>query len=167
MHLIFLYSTVNYLTDTGVWDPHRLDISAAVLIHAPCFPCYRPQTMFAKVMFLHLSVILFTGGGLQQCNPGIHTPLPREQTTHLPPCAVHAGRCGQQVGGMHPTGMHSCFVKSFYCEKCRSYSTFLSFASMLQITVSFVLRFMFKFTHTVFYLGVELYFVHIFCSITR
>ena len=24
---------------------------------------YRPQTKFAKVMFLHLSVILFTGGG--------------------------------------------------------------------------------------------------------
>ena len=25
---------------------------------------YRPQTKFAKVMFLHLSVILFTGGGV-------------------------------------------------------------------------------------------------------
>ena len=25
-----------------------------------------------------------------------------------PPCAVYAGRYGQQVGGMHPTGMQSC-----------------------------------------------------------
>ena len=25
-----------------------------------------------------------------------------------PPGAVHAGRYGQQVGGTHPTGMHSC-----------------------------------------------------------
>ena len=37
-----------------------------------------------------------------------------------PPCVVHAGRYGQQAGGMHPTGMQfllcirpclSCFVK--------------------------------------------------------
>ena len=27
-----------------------------------------------------------------------------------PPVAVHAGRYGQQAGGTHPTGMHSCFV---------------------------------------------------------
>ena len=26
-----------------------------------------------------------------------------------PPRAVHAGRSGQQVGSMHPTGMHSCW----------------------------------------------------------
>ena len=27
--------------------------------------------------------------------------------------AVHAGRYGQQAGGTHPTGMHSCFVNVF------------------------------------------------------
>ena len=32
-------------------------------------------------------------------------PPPRDQA---PPCAVHAGRYGQQAGGMHPTGMQSC-----------------------------------------------------------
>ena len=26
-----------------------------------------------------------------------------------PPRAVHAGRYGQQAGGTHPTGMHSCY----------------------------------------------------------
>ena len=31
---------------------------------------------------------------------------PRDQA---PPCTVHAGRFGQQAGGMHPTGMQSCF----------------------------------------------------------
>ena len=38
-----------------------------------------------------------------------HTPW--DQAPPLgpdPPCAVHAGRYGQQAGGMHPTGMQSC-----------------------------------------------------------
>ena len=35
--------------------------------------------------------------------PGTTPPGPG---TH--PCAMHAGRYGQQAGGMHPTGMHSC-----------------------------------------------------------
>ena len=57
-----------------------------------------------KVMFLHLSVILFTGG---VC----HTPLGR----HHPPYAVHAGRYGQQGGGTHSTGMHSFFLLFRIC----------------------------------------------------
>ena len=36
--------------------------------------------------------------------PGSGTP-PRTRYT---PLAVHAGRYGQQAGGTHPTGMHSC-----------------------------------------------------------
>ena len=36
--------------------------------------------------------------------PGADTPS-QEQT---PPGVVHAGRYGQQAGGTHPTGMHSC-----------------------------------------------------------
>ena len=36
-----------------------------------CWCCYRPQTYFAKVMFLHLSVILSTGGGgMHGCSGG-------------------------------------------------------------------------------------------------
>ena len=35
----------------------------------------------------------------------VHPP-PRDQVH--PSRAVHAGRYGQQAGGMHPTGMHSC-----------------------------------------------------------
>ena len=39
--------------------------------------------------------------------------------SHTPPGAVHAGRYRQQAGGMHPTGMHSCFVICFktYCTR--------------------------------------------------
>ena len=38
-------------------------------------------------------------------NPlGKETPLARQTSPH----AVHAGRYGQQAGGMHPTGMQSC-----------------------------------------------------------
>ena len=73
---------------------------------------YRPQRSWGKVMFLHLSVILFTGGGcLPQCmleyTPLGQTPPPGQ----TPPCPVHAG--------IHMTtaadsvrillhGMHSC-----------------------------------------------------------
>ena len=38
--------------------------------------CYRPNEFVAKVIFLHLFVILFTGGCLPQCMP----QCPREQT---------------------------------------------------------------------------------------
>ena len=58
---------------------------------------YRPQTKFAKVMFLHVSV--HGGGG--GVSASVHSGAD-------PPCAVHAGRYGQQAGGMHPTGMQSC-----------------------------------------------------------
>ena len=61
-------------------------------------------------MFLHLSVILFTGGCLPL--PG-QTPPPPGQTPPLPSAEIHPpAQCmlgyGQQAGGMHPTGMHSC-----------------------------------------------------------
>ena len=52
---------------------------------------YRPQTKFAKVVFLHVSVILSTGGGLPQCMLGYHPPgagttPPPEQ---IPPRSRH------------------------------------------------------------------------------
>ena len=33
---------------------------------------------------------------------------PQEDTRNPPLGAVHAGRYGQQAGGIHPTGMHTC-----------------------------------------------------------
>ena len=57
----------------------------------------------------------------EQTPPGSNTPTPRADTPGAdtpqeqtppgadPPCAVHAGRYGQQAGGTHPTGMHTCY----------------------------------------------------------
>ena len=54
-------------------------------------------------------------GGSASVHAGIptHPPAPPGKET-LPPtgrplCAVHAGRYGQQAGGMHPTGMQFLF----------------------------------------------------------
>ena len=47
-------------------------------------------------------------GGLPHSMLGYHTPLP---LAWRHPRAVHAGRYGQQAGGMHPTGMQSCRLK--------------------------------------------------------
>ena len=72
---------------------------------------HRPQTKLEKVMFLHLSVSHSVHGGLHP-EEGLHLgeggwvdPLP-------------SGTIGysQQVGGTHPTGMHSC-VHNFHFEK--------------------------------------------------
>ena len=41
--------------------------------------------------------------------PGPGTPPGADPLGADPTCAVHAGRYGQQAGGMHPTGMQSCY----------------------------------------------------------
>ena len=90
-------------------------------------------------MFLHVSVILFTGRRLPQCMLGYQPPAPHEQTPlradppsgskhplgadtpqeQTPPtAAVHAGRYGQQAGGTHPTGMHPCLFCFQYILFC-------------------------------------------------
>ena len=90
---------------------------------------YRPQRSWAKVIFLHLSVILLRGvspifwGGLQF--GGGYSPIfrgvlqiffsfffnffpPKNSFWDAPP------RDGQCAAGTHPTAMHSCY----YCDKC-------------------------------------------------
>ena len=59
-----------------------------------------PLAKFAKVMFLHLSVILVTGGG-ESCIGGWAGKT-------LPPPSDTMGY-GQRAGGTHHTGIHSCF----------------------------------------------------------
>ena len=74
--------------------------------------------VWGKVMFLHLSVILFTGGGESApLHAGIHSPgrdttlgrhplgrNPLGQTLLLPNTRGY----GEQMGGTHSTGMHTC-----------------------------------------------------------
>ena len=76
---------------------------------------YRPQRSCDKVMFLHLSVILFTGERVSSRHPPgsrhrreqtVDTPCPRvdpppEQTSPPPRETATA------ADGTHPTGMHS------------------------------------------------------------
>ena len=63
-----------------------------------------------KVMFLHLSVILSTGGCLPQCmlrhtHPGQTPPPPSWADSPPPPQQMATA-----VDGTHPTGMHSCLL---------------------------------------------------------
>ena len=71
---------------------------------------YRPQTKFAKVMFLQVSVCPQGGGGMHGCSGGGGM------------CGCSRGACmgydemwryGQWAGSTHPTGMHSCFFWVF------------------------------------------------------
>ena len=86
--------------------------------------------VWGKVIFLHLFVILFTGGsasvhaGIPPPRPGTTprtrhppqtgTPLPRTPRPGTSPGAEHAGRYGQGTGSTHPTGMQSCFHYIFH-----------------------------------------------------
>ena len=97
------------LTSSG---GHRITYGWQVGISHPTgiLSCYRPQTKFAKVMFLHLFVILFTGGVcLSACWDTTATPPPWDQTPPLGPDAPPPGaETATAVDGTHPTGMHSC-----------------------------------------------------------
>ena len=82
--------------------------------------CYIPQRSCSKVMLLHLSVILFMGGGSAihgQTHPPGHTHPWADTPKQTPPLGRHPlGRrspaeCmlgyGQQAGDINPTGMQS------------------------------------------------------------
>ena len=81
---------------------------------------YRPQHSCGKVMFLHLSVILFTGGVSALMPAGIQPPLGRHPSGQIPPQAdtplrsacweIHMATAAD---GTHPTGMHSCCYLQF------------------------------------------------------
>ena len=63
----------------------------------------------AKVMFLHVCVILFTGGGGLRAGrtPPEQTP-PSPPAGRPPPSGKQTPAYGQRAAGTHPTGMHSC-----------------------------------------------------------
>ena len=66
---------------------------------------YRPKRSCGKIMFLHVSVILSTGGGVWQ-PPSRQTPFradPSPQPDTPPEMATAAD-------GTHPTGIHSCYI---------------------------------------------------------
>ena len=69
---------------------------------------YRPQSLRGLCFYTCLSVILFTrGAGCASVYAGIADPPEADPPEQTPPCAVHAGRYGQQADGTHPTGMRT------------------------------------------------------------
>ena len=58
-----------------------------------------------KVMFLQLSVILFTGGGLPQCMLGYHTPTRHPPPEQTPPWRRHPPGAGTPQS-RHPQSRH-------------------------------------------------------------
>ena len=78
--------------------------------------CYRPQRSWCKVIFSEACVknSVHRSGGSSQTPPAADTP--QEQAPPLP-SAMHAGRYGQQAGGTHPTGMHTCLtIWLYFCR---------------------------------------------------
>ena len=71
---------------------------------------YRPQTSFAKVTFLHLSVSNFvhSGGGVGVGVGVVSRPRP---VGCIPACteADTLQQTATAADGTHPTGMHSCW----------------------------------------------------------
>ena len=76
----------------------------------------RKRSLRRLCLYTCLLVILLGGEGSASVHDGIHTPSSRHPpgSRHPPeadipspgsrhPCAVHAGRYGQQAGGTHPT----------------------------------------------------------------
>ena len=64
----------------------------------------RKRSLRRLCFYTCLSVILFMGRVSESDTMSGSRIPPRADT----PCAVHAGRYGQQASGTHPTGMHTC-----------------------------------------------------------
>ena len=75
----------------------------------------RPPRGFGKILLLPPATKLQQGNVFTPVCHSVHrgwqTPLLGRPPMQTPPCTVHAGRYGQQAGGMHATGMHTCLAK--------------------------------------------------------
>ena len=68
-----------------------------------CNDYYRPQTKFVKVIFLHLSVIVFTGGGSQDQHPlGADTPGADTPPESRHPCGAKSPLQSKSPGNRQP-----------------------------------------------------------------
>ena len=79
----------------------------------PCLPTplYLPPAneVWDKVIFLHPSVILFTGRRVSApLHAGVHPQADTPLLGRYPP--LDTTGYGQKAGGTHPTGMHTCYL---------------------------------------------------------
>ena len=89
---------------------------------------YRPQRSCGKVMFLHLSAILFTWGvciracTMEDTRPGQTPPPPWADTplAEIPQADTPPQQTATAADGTHPTGMYSCLVYFYntYVHRC-------------------------------------------------
>ena len=95
------------------WN-HRVsgyfDIFLLVILHSigDTFITAHKRSLRRLCFYTCLSVILFTRVCLPQCMLGCTPQSRRPPGADTPSPTVHAGRYGQQAGGTHPTGMHTC-----------------------------------------------------------
>ena len=87
----YILSSLHY--DCSCRNGYTVSTSFGIYYCDPFYCFYRPQRSWGKVMFLHMCVILFTGGGSASVHAGILPPRTRppwEQTPQIP-TAMHAG----------------------------------------------------------------------------
>ena len=90
-----------------------------------------------KVMFLHLSVILFTGGvstsGCGGCLPLVPGGLPLGLGGYTPRADTPPVEITIEAGGTHPTGMHSCLsYHQYLSEYVQKYNAERSFVDLIR-----------------------------------
>ena len=115
---------------------HRVRLRTPYLFQSTAWVCqyFHQRLIFtvrnevAKVIFLHLSIILFTGG---VCLSACWDTTPPDQAqppkTRHPPGTRHHPPPGAETAtaadGTHPTGMHSCCLYFFSSDTETSYIT--------------------------------------------
>ena len=101
----------------GTWiNLNQVYQSAALIAHVSTRLYYRPQWSCGKVMFLHLSVILFTGGSLSRGSLSRGVSIWESLSNGV---SVQEGFLSRgsmvgraPAGGTHPTERHSCSEKT-------------------------------------------------------
>ena len=94
----------------------RVSLMKSFLPTVPCIPPFLGYHLLLPPATKLGQGYIFTGvcdsvhmGGSASVHAGIPPPPPLGPGTP-PPGAEHTGRYGQRAGGMHPTGMQSCFL---------------------------------------------------------
>ena len=72
--------------------------------------------------YVFTGVCMSTGGVSAPLHAGIHPPGPDPPRSRHPPPQDQISQCGRQVGGTHPTGIHTCFLLCLPRSLSRSWS---------------------------------------------
>ena len=96
----------------------RWDWATKGILHSYIFYIFTARKRSLRRLCFHRCLSVHGEGCLPHCMLGYTPPdqrqkPPQDQTPpEQTPPTVHAGRYGQQAGGTHPTGMHTCLALS-------------------------------------------------------